>query len=414
MQPEFEDVVITRLGAKGDGLAETLQGLLFVPYTLPGEKVRVQPSGERGMLKDVLEASPHRIAPFCPLFTRCGGCSAQHMGEDIYRDWKIASLTTALAHAGVKAPDPAFIAAHGKGRRRVTFHARKIENDKSNEMRIGFMAAGSHHLIAIDACPVLEPELSESAPRLALNLAIMLGKTCDIQITVTQAGFDIDLRGLGEMSEKRRAELIIRADQLDLTRLSLHGDIIVERRKPVIMMGHVGMVPPPGSFLQATTEGEDQISALVIKEASKARKALDLFAGCGPFTVRLAQKTAVHAVEYEAKSLIALEKAMKTVSGYKPVTTEKRDLFRRPMLLPELKPYDLVVLDPPRAGAQAQCAILARSQVPKIVFVACDASSFARDAKTLQEGGYRLETLTLVDQFRYSAHSEMVGVFYKP
>ncbi|MBN9444960.1 MAG: class I SAM-dependent RNA methyltransferase [Bosea sp.] len=404
-----EILTVDHLGQRGDGIARMASGSVFVPYALPGETVRAVVDGERGQLVEILAPSGSRIAAICPLFTRCGGCAAQHMAPDLYREWKRRQVVTALERAGVAAPVGALIDAHGAGRRRVTFHARR----QGEAMVVGFMAARSHELIEVEACPVLVPGL-DRAPAVAQMLANRMGgagKPLDIQLTASEAGLDVDLRGHGPLGDKLRLALTQLAERLDLARLSNHGEIVVERRPPLQQMGKALVAPPPGGFLQATALGEETLAGLVMAALPKGKRAADLFAGCGPFSVRLAERMQVLAVESDKAAMLALAKGFGATPGLKPIATEARDLFRRPLLEHELNGFDVVVLDPPRAGAEAQVRRLAASKVRDVIYVSCDAGSFARDAATLAAGGYALEAVTPVDQFRYSAHVELVGVF---
>lgn len=410
-----ETLTIARLGQRGDGIAETADGQVFVPYALPGETVRVVRDGERGQLVEIIAPASSRIAAICPLFTRCGGCAAQHMEEGLYRTWKRQQVVTALQRAGIEAPVAEVVDAHGAGRRRVTFHARREGPDMQGlGMMVGFMAARTHDLVAVEACPVLSPGLAR-APAVAQLVANRLGgsnKPLDIQITASDAGLDVDIRGHGPAGDKLRLSLTEAAERLDLARLSMHGEIVVERRPPQQAMGNAMVAPAPGGFLQATVTGEETIAALVLAALpKKGKRVADLFSGCGPIAFRLAERMQVHAVESDKAAVLALTRAASTTQGLKPIATETRDLFRRPLLEHELKPLDAVVLDPPRAGAEAQARRLAASTVGTVIYVSCDAGSFARDAAILIAGGYALDGVTPVDQFRYSAHIELVGVF---
>ncbi|RDJ20510.1 class I SAM-dependent RNA methyltransferase [Bosea caraganae] len=404
-----ETLTITRLGQRGDGIAETPAGQVFVPYALPGETVRAVRDGERAQLVEILAPAESRVAAICPLFTRCGGCAAQHMADAFYRDWKRQQVVTALARAGIEAPVAEIVDAHGAGRRRVTFHARF----EGGGMLVGFMAARSHGLIAVETCPVLAPGL-ERAPAVAQMLANRMAssnKPLDLQITASDAGLDVDIRGHGPAGDKLRLALTQTAERLDLARLAMHGEIIVERRPPLQLMGKAHVAPAPGGFLQATAEGEERIAALVSAAIPKAKRVADLFAGCGPFSFRLAERMQVHAVEGEKAAILSLLRAAGATQGLKPISAEQRDLFRRPLLEHELNGFDAVILDPPRAGAEAQVKRIAASKLATVVYVSCDVGSFARDAALLIAGGYALEGVTPVDQFRYSAHIELVGVF---
>ena len=406
-----ETLTIARLGQRGDGVAETADGPVFVPFALPGESVRAVRDGDRAQVVEILAPSASRIAAICPLFTRCGGCVAQHMGQELYAEWKRQQVVTALGRvaAGVTVEPP--LDAHGTGRRRVTFHARREDDG----MRIGVMAARSHDLIAVDACPVLAPGLSR-APAVAQLLANRLGgsnKPLDLQITASEAGLDVDIRGHGPAGNALRRTLTEAAERLDLARLAMHGDVIVERRTPFHLMSKATVTPGPGGFLQATARGEEVLAELVLAALPKAKRVADLFAGCGPFSFRLAERCHVTGFESDKTAVQALQRGASKAQGLKPIVAEARDLFRRPLLEHELAAFDAVVLDPPRAGAEAQVRRLAASKVPVVAYVSCDVGSFARDAALLVAGGYALERVTPVDQFRYSAHIELVGVFRK-
>ena len=405
-------VTITRLGSRGDGIAA--DGRL-VAGALPGEQVEVEaePGGTgRARLVAVREGVPERADPFCPHFGRCGGCALQHLAPAAYAAWKRGLVVDALARAGLDAPVAPLVEAHGAGRRRITLHLRRVEG----ALRAGFMAARSHALAAIGTCPIAVPALAR-APAVAEMLAAPLGdrKPVDVQVTATRAGLDVDIRGYGPLTGALRQALIARAGQLDLARLSNHGEPLVERRPPAHAIGDVEVVPPPGGFLQATEAGEAALGALVLAavegEGRRVRRVADLFSGCGPLALRLAGAREVHAVDGEAGALASLARAVRGAPGLRRVTSEHRDLFRRPLLAPELARFDAVVFDPPRAGAGAQVARLVEARVPLVVGVACDAGTFARDAAALIAGGYRLEGVTPVDQFAWSPHVEMVGVF---
>ncbi|MBB4040222.1 23S rRNA (uracil1939-C5)-methyltransferase [Microvirga flocculans] len=404
-----EQVTITRIGAKADGIAESASGSIFVPKVLPGETVTIERDGSHARLVSVDSPSPERETPFCPYFDACGGCATQHMMHGFYRAWKQEILANTLRQARIEAPVEPLVDAHGEGRRRLTLHVRFPDR----AMHVGFMAPRSHQIVEIASCPVAEPGLKDRAPMIARAIGEHLKgprKPLDIQITQTQTGFDVDVRGHGPMKDAERLSLIDLANTLDLSRLSIHGDVIVERCPPAILMGRASVVPPAGSFLQATQRGEEVLSGLVTQACVKARRVADLFAGSGPFSLRLAETSEVHAVEFDKGSMTALDKAFRATPGLRRITTEARDLFRRPLLTPELNAFDAVVLDPPRAGAEAQAKQLATSKVPLVVSVSCDPATFARDAAILMAGGYRLERVIPVDQFKHSPHLEVVGI----
>ena len=404
-----EQVTIARLGAKADGIAESGSGPVFVPKALPTETVTVERDGSRARLLSVDVPSPEREVPFCPYFDACGGCATQHMRHGFYQAWKRDTLVHTLKQARIEAPVEPLVDAHGEGRRRVTLHVRFPDR----AMRVGYMAARSHEVVEIEFCPIAEPALKHDAPRVARAVGHHLRaarKPLDIQITAVTTGLDVDVRGHGRVKDKDRLSLIDLAQRLDLARLSIHGEVIVERRPPAILMGRASVVPPAGSFLQATRLGEETLAGFVVEACRGAKRVADLFAGVGPFALRLAEKAEVHAVETERGAVTALDKAFRGTPGLRRVTAEARDLFRRPLLTPELNAFDAVVLDPPRAGAEAQAQQLAASKVPLVVSVSCDAATFARDAAILMGASFRLERVVPVDQFKHSPHLEVVGI----
>lgn len=404
-----EEIEITRLGASGDGVADAAGGPLYVSYALPGERVAIEREGTRGNLVRVETASPDRVEPFCPYFGRCGGCAAQHIGPALYESWKRDIAVAALRQAGLNGEVGRLVDAHGEGRRRITLHVRRGDGG----MQAGFMARRRHDLVAIERCPITVPALAP-APKIAAALGEVLagtGKPLDVAVTATGTGLDIDLRGSGDPGERRRRVLISTAAAHDPARLSLHGEILVERRRPLVRMGDAEVGPPPGGFLQATAAGEAALADRVVEACGGAKRVADLFAGCGPFTLRLARGAEVHAVEMDPAALAALDRAARETSRLRRVTTEARDLFRRPLLAGELAGFDAVVLDPPRAGAEAQMRQLAASTVPLVIMVSCDPGTYARDAATLVGAGYQIGETIPVDQFKWGAPLELVGTF---
>ncbi|GIK80046.1 MAG: putative RNA methyltransferase [Alphaproteobacteria bacterium] len=408
-----ERLQIARLGHRGDGVVDTPDGPLYVPYTLPGETVTVesvQGHPDRRHLLRVEVPSPERVAPVCPHFGICGGCAVQHLTWARYRDWKRGLVVQALAAHELAAEVDDLVDAHGEGRRRAVLHARRHTHDV---LDVGFAALKAHHIVPIDRCPVLAPGMA-GAVTLAWAVAEALtpvGKPFDIQATATDTGLDVDVRGSGPLPPQRVAELARFAETHRLARLTRHGELVVQRVPPRLQIGPASVVLPPGAFLQATAEGEAALARHVVAHAGRARKVADLFCGVGPFALRLAQTARVTAVDSDAAAVAALRRAADATQGLKPIAAESRDLFRRPLLPEELESFGAVVFDPPRQGAEAQARQLAASRVPLIVAVSCNANTFARDARILVAGGYRLAALTPVDQFRYAAHVEIVARF---
>ena len=409
-----ERLTIDHVGHHGDGVAVTAGQSIYVPYTLGGETVEVGPvpghHPDRRRLLQVERASPDRIAPFCPHFGVCGGCAIQHWQPDHYRAWKRDMVVETLRRAGIDCEIAPLVDAHGRGRRRITVHARMGTHDV---LKVGFSAAQSHDIIPVDRCPILDPGLDgalDAAWALAEPL-ISVGKPLDIQVTATDVGLDVDVRGSGPLPSGLIATLSRVAEQHRLARLTRHGELVLMRVPPAIAIGAAQLVLPPGSFLQATVAGEEALAALVAGHCKRAKHIADLFCGVGPFALRLATKSRVAAFDSDAGSIAALQKAATSTSGLKPVKAEARDLFRRPLVPQELRDYDTVVFDPPRQGAEAQAKQLAASRIPVVVAVSCNVATFARDARILIDGGYRIEGVTPVDQFKYTPHVELVARF---
>lgn len=408
-----QELHIERLGQRGEGIARTPNGLVFVPYALSGEIVVADVSGDRGRLVEIVTASPKRIAPFCPVYGTCGGCAVQTWTEDAYADWKRSLLVAALRHAGLDIAVGPLVNAHGAGRRRAIFHARY---DAAGHPKVGFMKARAHEVVDLDVCPLFAPSM-QRASAAAHAIADAVGaarKPLDINVTATLTGLDIDIRGHADLQPDETQALIRLAETHDLARLSNHGERIIERRAPLLRMGHAVVTPPPGAFLQATEAGEEALAEAVCRAASDARNIADLFAGLGTFSLRLAEKARVHAFDGDAQAIGALDRAARGAPGLQPVSVETRDLFRRPLVDRELADFDALVFDPPRAGAEAQARALAASAVPLVLAVSCNPQTFARDAALLTSGGYRFESVTPIDQFRYSPHLEIVGLFRRP
>ena len=409
-------LTIERLGQRGEGVSRTDDGLVFTPYALAGEEVIAEVDGERGTLVEVVKPSPDRVPAFCPAYTVCGGCAVQALAWPAYAAWKRGLLVSALEHAAPDAKIDDLIDAHGEGRRRATFHAR-FDKDALGRTAstVGFMRARRHEIVALDACPILAPSMSEALPvaRAVAQILSQLGKPLDILITATLEGLDVDVRGTGKLPFQVEQALVALAGRLGLARISNHGEVVIERTPPLIAMGRSRVAAPPGGFLQATEAGEQTLARLVVEGVGKSRRIADLFSGVGTFTLRLAEKAEILAVESDAPALVALERAAHNTGGLHGVKSEQRDLARRPLLPGELNAFDAVVFDPPRAGAEAQAQMLAESKVTTVVAVSCNAQTFARDVKILMAGGYRAQRITPVDQFRHSAHVEIVGVFQR-
>lgn len=398
-------VTIEAMGRRGEGIAQIEARTVFVPRTLPGETVRVAPDAGHPRLVAVVTPSPARIAAFCPHYEMCGGCQLQHWAEEPYRAWKANGLTSALLALGVSPPAPELVDAHGAGRRRVSVHVRR----RDGMMTAGYMMVRSHQLAGLDHCPVLVPQLGR-AFAVARAIGERLGD-CDVALTATDGGLDVTVKAGRDARAREQPRLAALADELDLARLSVNAEVIVTRNPPLVRMGTAAVAIPPGSFLQATAEGEAVLARLVIEGLGKAKTVADLFCGCGPFALRIAKRARVEAFDSDRPAIAALNAAVRQTPGLKPVAAAVRDLFREPLVANELKGFDAVVFDPPRAGAEAQARQLAKSAVQTVIAVSCDPQSLARDAEILAGGGYALQRLTAVDQFKWTSHVESVAVF---
>ncbi|MFG1318800.1 class I SAM-dependent RNA methyltransferase [Xanthobacter autotrophicus] len=397
------------MGAQGDGLAQGPDGPLFAPFTLAGERVSGHVDKDRLAVEAILAASPERVEPFCPHFGTCGGCLLQHWQLEPYFAWKRSLVVEALARENIEAEVRPLVDAHGAGRRRVIFHARQY----GARTVVGFAERKSHAMVALDACPVLAPSLDLALPAARAVAAALapLKKPLDLQVVATDTGLDMDVRGSGPLPPALLAEVAAMAERFGLARLTRHGELVLQRVAPILSMGRAKVELPPAAFLQATAEGERVLADAVLTATQGARKVADLFAGAGTFALRLAENARVFAAESHAGALAALTKASRATSGLKAVDGEARDLFRRPLMAAELAAFDAVVIDPPRQGAETQARELAQAKLARVVYVSCNVATFARDARLLVAGGFRLGAVTPVDQFRYSPHVELVATF---
>ena len=399
-------VTIDHLGQQGDGVAS---GPVFAPRTLPGEVVEGVEGGTHLTDIRIVTPSSDRVTPPCPHFRSCGGCQMQHASDRLVAEWKRDIVKLALQKHGLNRQVRDTITSPTHSRRRATFAARRT---KKGAMA-GFHARQSDALIEVPNCTLVTPALRDSLPMVADMALAGASRKAPLAVTVTDSleGLDVHVTGGKPLDGPLRVSLASLAERHSLARLSWDGDVVGMRAPPAQQMGTTRVVPPPGAFLQATEHGQQTLISLVQEIVGPAKTVVDLFAGCGTFTLPLATKATCHAVEATADMLDALDAGWRKATGLKQVTTETRDLFRRPLLPDELARFDAVVIDPPRAGAAAQIAELAQAQVPIIAHVSCNPHTFARDAGTLCAAGYVLEWVQPVDQFRWSTHVELVGAF---
>lgn len=413
-----ETLTIARLGSGGDGIAEAPGGPVYVPFALPGETVAVARVKNHGTVMSMSAASPERVTPPCVHFGpdgrngTCGGCTLQHASDALYHDFKRNLVVQALKSKGLTPEVAPLVTARPGERRRVVFTARRTEKG----LLLGFNQAGSHHIVAIGHCPISSDGIIsrlEAIRRIAAGIATS-AEPFRVTVLETRSGLDLAFEGVKKVGDRERRAVTENVLALrGIARVSSDGEILIEPQKPVIDFGGVPVSPPAGGFTQATKPAEDAMAELVLEALGKAKRVADLFAGSGTFALRIARKAKVHAVEGEEKALKALDNAARNTQGLKPVTVEKRDLFRRPLMASELKVFDAVVFDPPRAGAEDQCKELARSGVKTIVAVSCNPVSLARDLSILTAAGYRIRLVTPIDQFLWSAHVEAVAVLEK-
>ena len=410
---QVERLTIDHVGQHGDGVAFDGDRNIYVPYTLGGEAVDTAASpgrpADRRDLVQIITPSPERIAPFCEYFGVCGGCAIQHWQVDAYRNWKRLLVVDTLKQAGIACEVGALVDAHGTGRRRATVHARQ----GSGELRVGFAAAGRHEIVPVGHCPILEPAMDGAiaAANAVAELLKPVAKPLDIQISVTENGLDVDVRGSGPLDTAMLTKLSGLAKEHRLARLTRHGELVLLQAPPTVRVGRATVTLPAASFMQPTQAGEETLAALVAERCKGAKRIADLFCGFGPFALRLAEKFRVSAFDSDAAAVAALNDAIRATQGLKPLTAEARDLFRRPLVPQELREFDAAVFDPPRQGAEAQSRQFAASRLTHVVAVSCNPATFARDAKILLGGGFKLSEVTPVDQFRHTPHVELVARF---
>lgn len=401
-----QQFTITRLGHQGDGIAD---GPVYAPRTLPGEVVSGTVDGQ--ILTDIRVETPsdQRVKAPCRHYKACGGCQLQHASDAFVAGWKVDVVRNALTAQGLEAPMRPIHTSPERSRRRATIAVRRTKKGTL----AGFHGRASDTITDISGCHLLDPALISAVP-VAEALALLGGSrkgVLAVTLTLSEGGLDVAVRGGKRLDGPLELALAQATEKHGLARLSWDDEVIAMRHAPVQRFGAAGVTPPPGAFLQATKDGEQALLKAVLEATKGARRVIDLFAGSGTFSLPLAQSAEVHAVEGEAAMTQALDQAWRRAQGLKRVTSEARDLFRRPLMPDELKPFDAVVLDPPRAGAEAQVAELAQAGRPVIAYVSCNPVSFARDAKIIVNGGYILEWVQVVDQFRWSSHTELAARF---
>jgi 23S rRNA (uracil1939-C5)-methyltransferase len=412
----------TEIGAKGDAIARIEGRTIYLSYALPGERVVARPEQERdGALHAVawriLEPSPEREKPVCGYFGECGGCKLQHWREAPYRAWKQGLVVQALAKRGIDPPqviEATFVAAATRRRAELAFVGGKRTGI------LGFHAMASEKVVDVAACPLLTSGLNGALPALRQRLERCLteGERADVLLTEADNGIDILISAARGPDEGARSELIGMASGSAIARACWRkGDgapeVVCQFRPPRIELGRVGVELPSPSFLQPSREGEAVLRALVLQWLGAPRHVVELFCGIGTFTFAIAAGARVLAADGSGPAVDALRKAVRAAGLERRIEVARRDLEHSPLSAQELQRFDAVVLDPPRSGAKAQSHAIAKSQVARVIYISCNPSSFARDARVLIDGGYRLKRLHALDQFRWSAHLELVGLFEK-
>jgi 23S rRNA (uracil1939-C5)-methyltransferase len=417
-QPEL---TIEELGAQGDGIASLDGKKIFVPLTLPGEVVRVSLKGKQGdgmaaKVTEILSPSDDRVAPNCAHFTPCGGCTLQHLRAPAYLDFKEQMVARALAQRGlddVSVDQPLAFPAHT--RRRVTLGAMKSRQG----VIMGFHQRRGNQLVNITECTIAVPEIVAMFDPLRDLLGNILpgGGKATIAMTATETGVDVLIdAGLALDLEKREA-LASFALQVDVARLTWKmkddEEPVIVQRAPVVTFFETKITLPTSVFLQASTQSEAALIDFVQREVGPATQIADLFSGCGTFSYPLATQAKVDAFDIDIEMVEAARRALPKGQDAPRLVSNRRDLFKEPLTVAELAHYEAVVLDPPRAGAKTQCVELAKSEVPDVVMVSCNPATFARDARTLVDGGYVLDSVQPIDQFLWSAHIELAASFYR-
>ncbi len=402
------ELTITELGHLGDGIAD---GPIYVAGALPGEKVTGELVGDRLQTPKIVTPSSDRVTPPCRHARSCGGCLIQHASDDLVAEWKRTTVEQALRSHGIEANVTGPRTSLARSRRRAGFSARRT---KKGAMA-GFHARGSDVLISVTDCKLITPSLSGALPMVEIlaKAGASRKNELSVMVTDTQTGLDVFVGGGKPLDTKLQFDLAEIARSYDLARITWSDEIAVQRRVPLVDFDGISVPLPPGAFLQATSAGEEALRRFVLDNLQGATHVLDLFSGCGTFSLPLSQQARVHAVENDAGMLNALDQGWRHGNGLKQVTTEQRDLFRNPVLPFELKRFDAVVLDPPRAGASAQVKQLSESHANRIVYVSCNPATFARDASQLLFSGYKMSPIQIVDQFRWSSHVELCASFHR-
>lgn len=387
------------------GLGKLDDGRTLLPRVLPGEEVAVAQDGT----VRIVTPSADRVAPPCRHFKTCGGCAMQHANDPFVAKWKQEIVERAVRAKGLETVFRDIATSPAQSRRRAKLSGQRTKKG----VLLGFHAKGSDTIIGVPECQLLTPGLMATFPVLEALIPMAASRKSQVSFTVTDstAGPDIVIETEKALTTELRFELATFAQTHNVARLVWQNEVIVTMNPPAQTFGKAHVTPPPGAFLQATAHGEQTLLKAVQEIIGKAPRVIDLFAGAGTFALPLAENAEVWALESEGEMMDALDRGWRVAKGLKRVTTETRDLFRRPLEPDEFYKWDAVVIDPPRAGAEAQIATLAESKIKTIAMVSCNPVSFARDAGTLVNAGFTLNWIQVVDQFRWSPHVELVASF---
>lgn len=427
------DVTIEQIGARGDGIAHVIAPdgksvLIYVDCVLPRDEVRVALRQKRGdgygaeVVGEIARATG-ASAPRCTHFKECGGCALQHMNDGDYRTWKRDKALVAVKRAGIDPQDADALVGDVEisppaSRRRAGFSV----HVGATGVFVGFHGRFSHTVLNVPDCAVLRPELmmfresfvtflEARAPEQARDIK-------EVFVTLTDTGLDVLVQASKDPDLEMRQDLAEFADAQNIARLSWKtGDRpdepLAARHTPIVHFENVDVPVAPGGFLQATREGEQAlVNAIKAAVAEIApTNVADLFCGVGSFTFSLAlsgKRRSVTAVESDPRAVELLQYAVGQSGS--PIKVVRRDLFRQPLVGDELTGFDLLVFDPPRAGALAQCEALAADGPEWVLAVSCNPATFSRDMRVLRNGGYQIEKVVPVDQFLWSSHLEMFAI----
>ena len=420
---DIAEIAIEEIGARGDGIAHLDGTPIFVPFSVPGDRLRVRlgatrEQGRAAEIVEILAPGPARTEPPCRHFGVCGGCALQHLADSAYAEWKRGLVRAALAHRGlgdVAVGD--LIRTAPSSRRRANLKAIR----RGGETLLGFYERATRRVVDVAACPVVVPQIENLIPALRdlLHRLLRPGEQAEVDVTAAATGLDIVIAAGFDAHMKTRTVVAEFAEAQDLARVSWlskgreTAEPVVMRRAVALEFAGVQVELPPRAFLQPSVSGEAALIAYVVEACAGAKHVADLYSGCGTFALPLAKQARVHAAEGDAAMVAALVAAGKRAGLANRLAAETRDLERHPLSAAELKVFDAVVFDPPRPGAKKQAAEIARSKVPVVVAVSCNPATFARDARVLVDGGYALAGVTPLDQFLWSSHVEVVAVFRK-